>query len=128
MEAPSPFPVPSQSPQGRREKGGLQSSSLALLTPYPLLTASGPGPTAVVQVPLTGVRGRSAKALHQVCCPMPGSPRPAPAPAFLACPGSLEAPGERSPDLQSGSGGAEGFRGSKAGQGWLPWASASLVG
>ncbi|XP_045626583.1 FERM domain-containing protein 1 isoform X1 [Ursus americanus] len=28
--------------------------------------ASGPGPTAVVQVPLTGVRGRSAKALHQM--------------------------------------------------------------
>ena len=94
-------PVPSQSegPQGRSWAAGAHPGSAHASS---CLTASGPEPSAVVQVPLIRMRGRCAEALYQVCycgSPRPGSPRPAPAPALLAHPGPPEVPGWRPLDL-----------------------------
>lgn len=88
--------VPSQSegPQGRSWAAGAHPGSAHSSS---CLTASGPEPSAVVQVPLIRMRGRCAEAPYQVCSR--GSPRLALAPALLARPGPPEVPGWRPLDL-----------------------------
>lgn len=66
--------VPSQSPQGRREKCRLRELVPGSAHTPSLPPASGPGPSAVTRVTLIGMRAGSAEALYQVGSPRPGSP------------------------------------------------------
>lgn len=120
MEAPGPK---SESP-GEEGEGWAPGSAHTSF----LLTASGPGPSAVVQVTLIRMRGRSAEALYQVCAHRLGRPRLGSSTCFLSPPRPTGGPrvGTPGPAVRQWRSGR--LLGDKAGREWLPWASTFLVG